>query len=108
MMIRKSFVMSVHEGCEEEYEQRHSPIWPELEQTLKDHGVLNYSIFLDPETRLLFAYAEVESEERWTAIAETDVCRRWWASMQPLMPSNEDSRPESRELREVFHIDKDS
>lgn len=107
-MIRKSFVMSVNEGCEKEYEKRHSPIWPELEQTLKEAGVLNYSIYLDPETRLLFAYAEVESEERWAAIAETDVCRRWWASMQPLMPSNEDSSPVSRQMREVFHINNNS
>ena len=26
----------------------------------------------------LFAYAEIESEERWQAIASTPVCRRWW------------------------------
>ena len=34
-MIRKAFVMSVNEGQEAEYERRHRPIWPELEQTLK-------------------------------------------------------------------------
>ena len=77
-MIRKAFVMSVHPGSEAEYERRHRPIWPELEATLKVHGVHNYSIFLHPETRQLFAYAEIESEERWAAIAQTEVCRRWW------------------------------
>ena len=35
-MKRKAFVMSVNAGMEEEYERRHSPIWPELESTLKD------------------------------------------------------------------------
>ena len=49
MKIRKAFVMSVHAGAEEEYEKRHNPIWPELEKVLKDHGVLNYSIFLLPK-----------------------------------------------------------
>ena len=42
------------------------------------------SIFLDAETHTLFAYAEIESEERWEAISRTDVCRRWWASMREL------------------------
>lgn len=105
-MIRKSFVMSVRAGCEEEYARRHNPIWPELEQTLKEHGVLSYSIFLDPESRRLFAYAEIESEERWAAIAETDVCMRWWASMKELMPANADNSPVSVGLKEVFHIQK--
>lgn len=51
MKIRKLFVMSVNAGAAEEYEKRRNPIWPELEQVLKDHGVSNYSIFLHPETR---------------------------------------------------------
>jgi len=105
MMLRKAFRMSIHPGQEAEYERRHRPIWPELEEALVRHGVSRYSIFLDPATRDLFAYAEVESEERWRAIAETDVCRRWWRHMQELMPSNPDASPVSRELREVFHIE---
>jgi L-rhamnose mutarotase len=103
-MIRKAFVMSVNAGCAAEYEKRHSPIWPELEATLKQHGVSNYSIFLHPQTRRLFAYAEIQSEERWNAIARTPVCRRWWAHMKELMPSNPDNSPLADELKEVFHI----
>ncbi len=98
--------MSVNEGSEVEYERRHNPIWPELEQTLKDHGVTNYSIFLLPETRQLFGYAEIESEERWAAIADTDVCRKWWKFMGDVMPSNADSSPVASDLKEVFHIEK--
>jgi L-rhamnose mutarotase len=45
MKIRQAFVVSVHAGAEEEYENRHNPIWPELEKVLKDHGFSNYSIF---------------------------------------------------------------
>ena len=104
-MIRKAFVMSVNDGCEAEYEQRHRPIWPELETALRAHGVHNYSIFLHPETRQLFGYAEIESEEQWAAIAQTDICRKWWAHMRDLMPSNPDNSPVSDDLREVFHID---
>ena len=104
-MIRKAFVMSVNAGQEAEYEQRHRPIWPELERTLKEHGVHNYSIFLHPQTRQLFGFVEIESEARWNAVAQTAICRKWWAHMKVLMPSNPDNSPVSLELREVFHID---
>ena len=102
--MRVAFRMSVHRGREAEYERRHRLIWPELEAVLIEHGVREYSIFLDPVTNDLFAYAEIESEERWQAIARTEVCQRWWASMRSLMPSNDDNSPVARELREVFHI----
>jgi len=104
-MIRKAFVMSVNPDKHAEYERRHTPIWPELEKTLKDHGVHNYSIFLHAETNQLFAYAEIEDEERWDSIAQTDVCKKWWAHMADVMPANADSSPVSVDLREVFHID---
>lgn len=104
-MIRKSFLMSVNPDAHDEYEKRHRPIWDDLAAVLKQHGVSNYSIFLDEETSQLFGYAEIESEELWNAIAETDVCRRWWAHMRDIMPSNDDNSPVSRRLREVFHLD---
>jgi L-rhamnose mutarotase len=103
-MIAKSFRMRVHPGQGVEYERRHRPIWPELEAVLRAHGVSRYRIFLDDATGDLFAYAEIESEERWQAIAGTDVCQRWWQSMKALMPSNPDGSPESRDLREVFEL----
>jgi L-rhamnose mutarotase len=106
-MLRKAFVMSVHPGCEAEYECRHNPIWPELEAVLRQHGVLRYSIFLDPGTRQLFGYVELEDEARWEAISRTTECRRWWAWMKELMPVNTDDSPVTGTLREVFHLDAD-
>jgi L-rhamnose mutarotase len=103
-MIRKAFTMSVHAGCEQEYERRHRPIWPELEHTLRTHGVHNYSIFLDPSSRVLFAYLECEDEARLTAVSQTEVCRRWWRHMKALMPTNPDGSPIITDLTEVFHI----
>jgi L-rhamnose mutarotase len=105
-MIRKAFVMSVRPGFEAEYEKRHNPIWPELEAVLKQHGVLSYSIFLHPETRQLFAYAEIEDEARWNAVAQTPVCQRWWAYMKDLMGANPDNSPAATDLKEVFHLEK--
>jgi L-rhamnose mutarotase len=104
-MVRKAFVMSVNAGSEAEYEHRHNAVWPEMEKVLKFHGVHNYSIFLHPQTRQLFAYVEIEDEHRWAAIAQTPVCRKWWAHMKDIMPSNPDNSPKSLELKEVFHLD---
>jgi L-rhamnose mutarotase len=67
--------------------------------------VHNYSIFLEAETNTLFGYAEIESEERWAAVAQTEVCRRWWTHMREVMPANPDHSPVSVELREVFHLE---
>jgi len=97
--------MSVDAGREEEYERRHAPIWKELEDVLVQHSVISYSIFIDPDTRDLFAYAEIENEERWNAVASTPVCRRWWKHMREIMPSNADDSPVSSGLREVFHLE---
>jgi L-rhamnose mutarotase len=103
-MIRKAFVMSVNAGAEAAYERRHNPIWPELEGILKTHGVSNYSIFLNSQTRQLFAYAEIEDEMKWTAIASTSECRKWWQHMTDLMPHNSDGSPQQADLKEVFHL----
>ena len=105
LMLRKAFVMQVNAGCHAEYERRHSPVWPELAETLKAHGVHHYAIWLDAERNLLFASVEIESEARWEAIANTGVCQRWWASMKDLMPSNEDNSPISQPLKAVFFLE---
>ncbi|WP_447889120.1 L-rhamnose mutarotase [Serratia fonticola] len=104
-MIRKAFVMQVNPDAHAEYQRRHSPIWPELEQVLKEHGAHHYSIFLDEARNLLFGYVEIESEERWDAVANTAVCQHWWQHMGDVMPSNPDHSPVSSPLREVFYLE---
>ncbi len=104
-MIRKAFIMQLKPNHQAEYERRHNPIWPELEAVLKVHGVSKYSIFLNSETGQLFAYAEAESEELWTAIATTEICQRWWEYMRDLMFTNDDNSPVAIELQQVFYLD---
>jgi L-rhamnose mutarotase len=104
MRIRKQFIMYLNPGCEEEYRKRHDKLWPELEEALKSHGVHNYSISLCRETNQLFGYAEIESEERWNAIARTEACQKWWKYMGDIMATNPDSSPKSKDLVEVFYL----
>lgn len=104
-MIRKAFIMELFPEYQDEYRRRHDAIWPEMVRVLKEHGVSNYSIFLDKATSRLFAYAEVTDEEQWNAIAETDVCQKWWQYMKDIMATNPDNSPKSIPLEEVFHLD---
>jgi L-rhamnose mutarotase len=103
-MIRKAFIMHVRPAAHEEYQRRHDALWPELAVVLSEHGVRSYSIFLDVQRNLLFAYVELESVERWNAIADTAVCRRWWSYMRDIMATNPDDSPVSEDLTEVFHL----
>jgi L-rhamnose mutarotase len=103
-MIRKAFLMQLKPGTQGEYKTRHSPIWPRLERVLKDHGVSNYSIFLHGEAQL-FAYAEIDSEELWSRIANTVECKDWWLYMKDLMLTNDDNSPVATEMIEMFHLD---
>ncbi|URZ01084.1 L-rhamnose mutarotase [Clostridium felsineum] len=104
-MIRKGTVMKLFNGFEKEYELRHSKIWPEMVQMLHKYGAKNYSIFLDKESNNLFAYVEIENEERWNKTGETEICKKWWEYMKDIMETNKDNSPVTIELREVFHLD---
>lgn len=105
-MIRKASVMKVFKGCEDEYRKRHDELWPEMKEMLLSHGVIRYSIFLDEQTCLLFAYLEIEDEERWAKSADTPECRKWWDYMKDIMETNPDHSPVSRELKDVFYLHK--
>ncbi|MCH3965837.1 MAG: L-rhamnose mutarotase [Clostridium sp.] len=104
-MIRKGIVMKVYEGFHDEYQKRHSEIWPEMVDMIHEYGGKNYSIFLDKETNTLFGYLEIEDEEKWNKSAETEICQKWWAYMKDIMQTNPDNSPVSVDLKEVFHMD---
>lgn len=54
-----AFTMQLKPGCEAEYERRHDALWPELAELLRSKGISDYSIFLDPTTRLLLGVLKV-------------------------------------------------
>ena len=103
-MIRKALKMKVYSQYHGEYKRRHDEIWESLKNVLKSHGAHNYSIFLDGETDSLFAYVELESEELWNKVAETEECKKWWDFMKDSMETNNDNSPKSVELKEVFYL----
>ena len=101
----KGFKMKLFEGKEEEYERRHDLLWPEMKDIMYECGAKSYSIFLDQETLTLFGYIEIESEEKWAKLSDTEICRKWWDYMADIMETNPDNSPVSIDLKKVFHLD---
>ena len=104
-MIRKGFKMKLNPGRADEYARRHAALWPEMADMIREFGGHNYSIFLDEETNVLYGYIELEDEARWSASAETAICRKWWDYMADIMDVNPDNSPVAIDLRPVFHLD---
>ena len=104
-MIRKGFKMKLYPGMADEYARRHSELWPEMKDMIHAYGGHNYSIYLDPETNVLYGYIEIEDEARWAASADTPINRKWWDYMADIMDTNPDNSPVSTDLVPVFHLD---
>ena len=77
-MICKGFKMKLYDGMAEEYERRHNLLWPEMKEMIHQYGGSNYSIFIDKDTNTLFAYIELEDEEKWDESVDTAINRKWW------------------------------
>ena len=104
-MQRLAFKMHLNKGQKEEYKKRHDEIWPELKQLLKESGVSEYSIFLDEETNILFAFQKVSGEGSSQDLGQTEIVQKWWKFMSDIMEVNEDNSPVMRVLEEVFYLD---
>ena len=101
----KGFKMKLYEGMAEEYERRHNLLWPEMKEMIHQYGGSNYSIFIDRDTNTLFAYIELEDEEKWDASADTAINRKWWDYMADIMETNPDNSPVSEPPHLAFHLD---
>jgi L-rhamnose mutarotase len=104
-MTRRAFKMRLFKGFEQEYQKRHDEIWPELSALLKEAGISNYSIFLDPESLTLFGIMDVSDHEAQSKLSDHPVMKRWWNYMKDIMETNPDHSPVSTPLTEVFHLD---
>ena len=65
--------MYLKPGYKEEYKRRHANLFPELKALLTESGVRNYSIYLDEDTNILYAYQELEGEGGSQDLGATDI-----------------------------------
>ena len=104
-MQRFAFAMKLLPGFEAEYKRRHDEIWPELAKELRDAGVRDYSIYLDPDSLTLFAVQKLSADNSADTLPERAIVKKWWAHMADIMETNPDDSPVIRELPELFHLD---
>jgi L-rhamnose mutarotase len=103
-MQRFAFKMLLNPGMAAEYKRRRDEIWPELSALLTKAGISNYSIHLDTETNILFAYLERGEGHRMDALPDHPVMRRWWGHMKDIMRTHPDGAPVVIPLVEMFHL----
>lgn len=103
-MARVAFKMTLYKGFEEEYRRRHDTLWPNLQQLLKETGISEYSIFLDPETNSLFGVLNATDPRALDDLPAQPVMQKWWAYMKDIMETNDDNSPVSIPLKEVFYL----
>lgn len=103
-LVRIAFKMQLHKGFEEEYKKRHDEIWPELQQLLKQTGIIEYSIFLEESTGALFGVLKIKDASMLDQMPSHPVMQRWWVYMKDIMESNPDNSPVSVPLKEVFYM----
>jgi L-rhamnose mutarotase len=103
-MEKYAFKMHLNPGQEAEYKRRHDEIWPELVALLREAGVTDYSIHLDPETHILFGVLWRTTPHGMAALPDHPVMKKWWAHMADLMAVKPDNEPVAVPLIPVFHM----
>ena len=103
-MQKYAFKMLLNPGMADEYRRRHNAIWPELVALLREAGVSDYSIHLDPETGALFGVLWRSDDHRMDDLPAHPVMQRWWAHMADIMATGPDNAPLAVPLIAMFHL----
>lgn len=104
-MEKIAFKMKLMPSYRDEYKKRHDEIWPEIVALLKEHGISDYTIFLDEDSNTLFAVQRVEEGGSSQDLGTNPIVRKWWDYMSDIMETNADNSPVSKPLKNVFHLD---
>jgi L-rhamnose mutarotase len=104
-MEQIAFKMFLHPGQADEYRRRHDAIWPELATLLRNAGIRDYSIFLDPGTNILFAVLRRADDHASDDLSRQEIMQRWWRHMADIMETNADGSPRQASLVPMFHLD---
>jgi L-rhamnose mutarotase len=101
---RIAFRMNLNPGQAAEYKKRHDEIFPELATALKDAGVSDYTIWLDPESNALFGTLVRADDHTMDQLPLQPIMKRWWAHMADIMETHPDNVPVQVQLIPVFEL----
>lgn len=105
MPERVAFRMTLNPGQALEYRRRHDELWPQMKAALRQAGISDYSIWLDPETNHLFATLVRADDHTMDGLPNTEINRSWWDFMADIMQVDELNRPVTVQLERVFQMD---
>lgn len=103
---RICFTLQVKPDRLHEYREKHSSVWPEMQEALRAAGWHNYSLFLRDDG-LLIGYLETPDFARaLSAMAATDVNSRWQKDMAGFFedPAGRPADEQMAPIPEVFHL----
>jgi L-rhamnose mutarotase len=103
MPERIAFRMNLNPGQAAEYEKRHDEIFPELASALREAGISDYSIWLDPQTHHLFAILTRSDDHTMERLPDLAIMKRWWKHMADIMETDANNVPTQVPLRRVFY-----
>jgi L-rhamnose mutarotase len=107
-MERHALVVGLRREKREEYLALHRAVWPQVEQTLRDCNVTNYSIFVFGDT--LVAYYEYVGDDHdadMARIAEDPKTLEWWTHTDPCQVRIIDERVPGaawQPIDEIWHL----
>ena len=92
----------------ERYLELHRNVWPQVEATITECGIRNFTIFVTGD--VLFGYYEYagdDYEADQAKMAADEATQRWWAETAPCqLPFTEGSdAPNWELLEEAWHLD---
>jgi L-rhamnose mutarotase len=101
--MRYAFKLQIWSGQEEEYDERHKAVFPDLLGAFSQAGIRTYSIYRDGTT--LFAYLEADDVPKALAkVNASEANSRWQQYMADILKpflSGATAEP----LSEVFHFE---
>jgi L-rhamnose mutarotase len=106
-MERVCFLGRVRPDRLAEYRERHTAVWPEMLDALRQAGWANYSLFLAGDG-LLIGYLETDDyAAALDRMATAPVNGRWQAEMAGFFTDLDGLPPDQgfRRVAEVFHLD---
>jgi L-rhamnose mutarotase len=98
-----AFKMRLKPGAKQEYLQRHSQIWPELVDLIRNAGVSEYHIYYDEDYNQVYAFQQHDGVDS-QSLGSNPIVQKWWAYMADLMETNSDNSPISTPLEKVFTL----
>ena len=109
-MERVCFLLQVRKERLHEYKERHSAVWPEMLQALRETGWRNYSLFLRSDGLLVGYFETPDLHAALEGMAQSEVNERWQREMAPFFLDLGSYRPDQGFLRleEIFHLDQAS